>query len=92
MTSPMALITMCPKWRKTLSIALAAPGRAGLQGRASTLATGVEVLELRQIERTLKLKMERLQTDSDTVPSPRRMTQNTLTSRTLNALPGEVFV
>src|SRR5262249_10522996 len=41
-------------------------GRAGLQGRASTLAAGAEVLELRQIERTLKLKMERLQTDAET--------------------------
>jgi ATP-dependent RNA helicase RhlE len=67
-------------------------GRAGLQGRASTLAAGAEVLELRQIERTLKLKMERLQTNTDTAPSPRRMTQNTLASRTLTALPGEIFV
>ena len=67
-------------------------GRAGLQGRASTLAAGAEVLELRQIERTLKLKMERLQTNTDTAPSPRRMSQNTLASRTLTALPGEIFV
>src|SRR5262249_28440748 len=67
-------------------------GRAGLQGRASTLAAGAEVLELRQIERSLKLKMERMQTDPETGTSPRRMTQNTLPSRTLTALPGEVFV
>ena len=67
-------------------------GRAGLQGRASTLAAGAEVLELRQIERTLKLKIERLQTNPETAPSPRGMTQNTLASRTLTALPGEVFV
>jgi len=67
-------------------------GRAGLHGRASTLAAGAEVLELRQIERTLKLKMERLQTDTETAASPRRMIQNTLASRTLTALPGEVFV
>jgi ATP-dependent RNA helicase RhlE len=67
-------------------------GRAGLQGRASTLAAGAEVLELRQIERSLKLKMERMQTDTETGTSPRRMTQNTLPSRTLTALPGEVFV
>jgi len=67
-------------------------GRAGLQGRASTLAAGAEVLELRQIERTLKLKMERLQTDAALAGPPRRMIQNTLTSRTLTALPGEVFV
>lgn len=67
-------------------------GRAGLQGRASTLAAGAEVLELRQIERTLKLKMERLQTDTETGASHPRMIQNTLASRTLTALPGEVFV
>jgi ATP-dependent RNA helicase RhlE len=67
-------------------------GRAGLQGRASTLAAGAEVLELCQIERTLKLKMERKQTEMATDAPPRRMIQNTLASRTLTALPGEVFV
>ena len=67
-------------------------GRAGLQGRASTLAAGAEVLELRQIEQTLKLKMERLQTDTTPAAPPRRMNRNTLASRTLTALPGEVFV
>ena len=67
-------------------------GRAGLQGRASTLAAGAEVLELRQIERTLRLKMERLQTDTVMAGPPRRMIHNTLASRTLTALPGEVFV
>ena len=67
-------------------------GRAGLQGRASTLAAGGEVLELRQIERTLKLKMERLQPDTALAGPPKRAIQNTLASRTLTALPGEVFV
>lgn len=67
-------------------------GRAGLQGRASTLAAGAEVLELRQIERTLKLKMERLPSDTATMGPSRPMIQNTLASRTLTALPGEVFV
>jgi ATP-dependent RNA helicase RhlE len=67
-------------------------GRAGLQGRASTLAAGAELLELRQIERTLKLKMQRLQTDTNHTPSPRRITRKPLASRTLTALPGEVFV
>jgi ATP-dependent RNA helicase RhlE len=67
-------------------------GRAGLQGRASTLAAGAEVLELCQIERTLQLKMERLQTGTAMAGPPRRMIQNTLASRTLTALPGEVFV
>ena len=67
-------------------------GRAGLQGRASTLAAGAEVLELRQIERTLKLKIERTQPEMPTDAPPRQMIQNTLASRTLTALPGEVFV
>jgi len=67
-------------------------GRAGLQGRASTLATGAEVLELRQIERTLKLKIERKQSQIATDVPTRRLIQNTLASRTLTALPGEVFV
>jgi len=69
-------------------------GRAGLQGRASTLAAGAEVLELHQIERTLKLRMERMQTERATAGPPRRMMQNTLASRTrtLTALPGEIFV
>jgi ATP-dependent RNA helicase RhlE len=67
-------------------------GRAGLQGRASTLAAGAEVLELRQIERTLRLKMERKQLEMATGPLPRGTIQNTLASRTLTTLPGEVFV
>jgi ATP-dependent RNA helicase RhlE len=67
-------------------------GRAGLEGRASTLATGAEVLELRLIERTLQLKIERKQTQVATDAPSRRMIQNTLASRTLTALPGEVFV
>ncbi|MGO9088946.1 MAG: DEAD/DEAH box helicase [Candidatus Sulfotelmatobacter sp.] len=66
-------------------------GRAGLQGHATTLAAGAEVLELRQIERSLQLRIERKQIDP--LPGqPRRIIQNTLVSRTLTALPGEVFV
>jgi len=67
-------------------------GRAGFQGRASTLAAGAEVMELRQIERALKLKIERLQMGVEMAGPPRRLIQNTLASRTLTALPGEVFV
>lgn len=67
-------------------------GRAGLQGRASTLVAGAEVLELRQIERTLQLRIERKQLDPSDEERPRRPIQNTLASRTLTALPGEVFV
>ena len=67
-------------------------GRAGLQGRASTLVAGAEVLELRQIERALKLKIERVQPDWETAAPSRPIIHNTLASRTLTALPGEVFV
>jgi ATP-dependent RNA helicase RhlE len=67
-------------------------GRAGSQGRASSIVSGVEVIELRNIERTLKLRMERMQIDASASDRPRRVVQNTLASRTLTRLPGEVFV
>ncbi|HEY6370409.1 MAG TPA: DEAD/DEAH box helicase [Candidatus Sulfotelmatobacter sp.] len=67
-------------------------GRAGSSGRATTLAAGVEIVELRNIERTLKLRIERMQMDPSGATQPRRSVQNTLASRTLTALPGEVFV
>src|SRR5271166_6094741 len=67
-------------------------GRAGLSGRATTLAAGVEVVELRNIERTLKLRIERMQMDPSGAPQPKRFVQNTLASRTLTKLPGEIFV
>jgi ATP-dependent RNA helicase RhlE len=67
-------------------------GRAGSTGRATTLAAGVETVELRNIERTLKLRIERMQMDPSGAPQPRRAVQNTLASRTLTRLPGEVFV
>ncbi len=67
-------------------------GRAGSQGRASTLVAGAEILQLRQIERTLQLRIEREQLDSSAAEQPKRFIQNTLVTRTLTALPGEVFV
>jgi ATP-dependent RNA helicase RhlE len=67
-------------------------GRAGSEGRASTLVTGAEVLELRRIERTLQLRMERTRVDRSAPERSRRVIENTLASRTLTALPGEVFV
>jgi ATP-dependent RNA helicase RhlE len=67
-------------------------GRAGSQGRASTLVAGAEVLELRNIERTLQLRIERKQAGALGAEQPKRFVQNTLASRTLTALPGEVFV
>jgi ATP-dependent RNA helicase RhlE len=65
-------------------------GRAGAQGVASTLVAGADVLALRQIERQLKLRIERRQVESGA--TPRRVVENTLASRSLTRLPGEVFV
>ncbi|HZQ94872.1 MAG TPA: DEAD/DEAH box helicase [Candidatus Sulfotelmatobacter sp.] len=67
-------------------------GRAGAQGCASTIITAAELGDLRSIERTLQLRIERMQFDVDSSELPRRVVQNTLASRTLTALPGEVFV
>lgn len=67
-------------------------GRAGSQGRATTLVAGADAMELRQIERTLKLRINRKQLDPSSGDQPQRVIQNTLASRTLTALPGEVFV
>lgn len=64
-------------------------GRAGAQGRASSLVAGAEILELGKIERKLGLRIERMQIACG---SPARAIQNTLASRTLNAMPGEIFV
>jgi ATP-dependent RNA helicase RhlE len=67
-------------------------GRAGSKGRASSLVSGAEIGDLRNIERTLKLKIARRKVDdfeqSDVKVKP---VKNTLPRRTLNALPGEVF-
>ncbi|MGA8764263.1 MAG: DEAD/DEAH box helicase [Candidatus Sulfotelmatobacter sp.] len=65
-------------------------GRAGSQGHATTIVTGAEILDLRNIERTLQLRIERKQVEPS--DQPKRLVRNTLASRTLNALPGEVFV
>ena len=68
-------------------------GRAGALGLASTLVAGAEVLGLRQIERMLKLRIERKQVDwENSEPQPKRIVKNTLASRSLTRLPGEVFV
>jgi superfamily II DNA/RNA helicase len=63
-------------------------GRAGALGLASTLVSGSEVGELRQMERVLKLRIERKHFGTGGAPRPR---ENTLSSRTLTRLPGEVF-
>jgi len=67
-------------------------GRAGSKGRASTLVSGAEIGELRAIERTLKLKIARKRVDGyDSATMQPRPTKNTLETRTLSRLPGEVF-
>ncbi len=65
-------------------------GRMGLAGRASTLVSGAEVAELRSIERALKLKIARKQI-SNRVPTPASVIHNTLPTRTLSRMPGEIF-
>ncbi len=67
-------------------------GRAGCEGCASTIVTAAELIDLRSIERTLQLRIERKPFDTAASDVPRRVVQNTLASRTLTALPGEVFV
>jgi ATP-dependent RNA helicase RhlE len=67
-------------------------GRAGSRGHASTLVAGAEILELRLMERTLKLCIDRRRVHTSGQEQSRRGAQNTLLSRTLTALPGEVFV
>jgi ATP-dependent RNA helicase RhlE len=69
-------------------------GRMGSQGRASTLFTAAENVTLRDIERALKLRIERKQLDASGAANdrPKRFVENTLASRTLTRLPGEVFV
>ncbi len=64
-------------------------GRAGACGLASTLVSGAEVLELRSMERTLKLRITRKAIAPGDMIVTRK--QDTLPSRTLTKMPGEVF-
>ena len=66
-------------------------GRAGATGRASTLVSPAEVLELRNIERVLKLRIRREDIHADISAERSTRPRNTLPTRTLQALPGEVF-
>lgn len=65
-------------------------GRAGAKGLATTLVAGKEVAELRQIERALKLRIVRKTIENHTYVRPER--ESELPSRTLTALPGEIFM
>jgi ATP-dependent RNA helicase RhlE len=65
-------------------------GRAGAGGRATTLVAGAEVIELRRMEKILKLRIER-----KTLDQTKRVhgkSRDTLSSRSITRLPGEVFV
>jgi len=75
-------------------------GRAGLSGLATSIGSGAEMIELRRFERTLKLRIERKElgkmqpSEQRKMPIPitlARKNTNTLKSRTLNSLPGEIF-
>src|SRR5271154_5032807 len=66
-------------------------GRAGSEGLATSLVAGGEVIELRHIERALKLKIDRKQVDWANAGRSEHVVQNTLASRTLTKLPGEIF-
>jgi ATP-dependent RNA helicase RhlE len=63
-------------------------GRAGACGLASTLVSGAEISELRSIERALQLRMTRREFTSEGMTE---RSHNTLGSRTLTAMPGEIF-
>ena len=62
-------------------------GRAGCRGRATTIISRAESIELNRIERALKLRVTRKRMGE----VHRREVQNTLPTRTLTRLPGEIF-
>ena len=66
-------------------------GRAEARGLASTLASGARVSELRRIERALRLRIERKKIEYYHLVRQGRCRENNLLSRTLTAMPGEVF-
>ena len=66
-------------------------GRAGARGHASTLVTPAESLELRNIERVLGLRIQRCDIKAEISAERLSRPGNTLASRTLQPLPGEVF-
>lgn len=66
-------------------------GRAGASGKATSLISGAEVFELRNIERQLKLKINRRDLSASTAPKREIKHRDTLAGRTLTRMPGEVF-
>jgi ATP-dependent RNA helicase RhlE len=66
-------------------------GRAGATGLATSLVSGAEIFELRNIERTLKLKIARRELGSLPAGKAAVPAKDTLASRTLTRMHGEVF-
>jgi ATP-dependent RNA helicase RhlE len=77
-------------------------GRAGQSGRASAIVSGAEMIELRRFEKALKLHIERKEPAIASFEAEARPRSagarakagrdtNTLRTRTLTRLPGEVF-
>lgn len=66
-------------------------GRAGAKSLALTLVSGAEVSERRRIEPALKLRIERKKIEYNHRVRQRRCRENNLPSRTLTAMPGEIF-
>ncbi len=66
-------------------------GRAGAHGKASTLVSPAETLELRNIERVLKLRLQRKEINADIAAERLSRPRSTLVGRTLQPLPGEFF-
>jgi ATP-dependent RNA helicase RhlE len=66
-------------------------GRMGSTGRASTLVSGAEIGELRSIERALKLKIVRKRMDGPNGSAPVHQMKNSLSTRNLSRMAGEVF-
>jgi ATP-dependent RNA helicase RhlE len=66
-------------------------GRAGATGLATSLVSGAEVFELRNIERSLKLKIARRELGSLPRAKSSAQPKDTLLTRTLTRMPGEVF-
>jgi ATP-dependent RNA helicase RhlE len=65
-------------------------GRAGASGLATTLVSGAELFELKSIERALKLRIKRKEITLGNPPKQAAIAP--LRSRTLTAMPGEVFI
>jgi len=69
----------------------AAPDARGAKSLALTLVSGAEVSELRRIKRVLKLRIERKKIEYNHLVRQRRCGKNNLPSRTLTAMPSDVF-